>query len=497
MLDRRQHSALWGLCLLLLVFLGHDLACTPEPVQVRLVANQAPETIVTGAPADSSNASHRYHLYWYGADPDGRVVEYAVAVADSNIAPEPSDYHRTVATDSIIEFVANNDVVLAHSFWVFAIDDEGQRDETPARIYFNAVDVNRPVPLITSATKTVGGVADTLVLNDIYPTRALNAQGDTVLSSVRFTWTAFDPDLGGSIQAYRIKLSTENIFTEIPPDSMGVTYTGLPSGQYDFLVEAVDNAGAESLDPATWSWQVNFEPDTEIQFPMVVVDNRGNAEQFDPAPGQVAGEACAWPASVPTFRDSSRVIIFFDGSDLDGTIAGFSYRIFRTDIVRCATRRLPFSGIFPQGWVSLPERADTTNVFFTSNDFEIFVRSHDNEGKTDPTPATVKFHVNFKPDFADPRSAVFPAAGDSVPIGGADSLTVTFTCYDVESPPTVLSYRTELDGRFGQVVEQVSTPDDLRQRWQFPEVGEHSLRYLVSDPGRRADTLEVTFTVVP
>ena len=102
----------WGLFALFLGILY--VACTPEPEYTRVIPNQAPETYISGAPLDSSNAFHRFHVYWTGLDPDGEVVEYGIAVTDSNMVPELADYRRTSRTDTIIDFVANNEVVLSH-----------------------------------------------------------------------------------------------------------------------------------------------------------------------------------------------------------------------------------------------------------------------------------------------------------------------------------------------------------------------------------------------
>jgi len=462
------------------------VACTPEPEYTRVIPNQAPETYISGAPLDSANAFHRYHVYWVGLDADGEVVEYGVAVGDSNVVPEFSDYRRTTKTDTIIEFVANNEVVLSHSIWVFAVDNEGERDQTPDRKFFNAVDYNRPVPQIASAQKTVSGETGVLAVNDTLPSED---------SSVRFTWTATDPDLGGTIRSYRIKLSIENNFTEIPADSTGVTYSGLPSGNYEFLVEAVDNAGAESLDPARHPWVVNFEPDTRI-LRMVV------AGQEVPLLGQGPWSTCGWPPEVPTIRDSSRATFIYEGNDQDGTVTDFSYRIFRTDITRCAVLRGPFSNWITATAVSLPPPRpgsdDTTLTFFTSNDYEVLIRSRDNEVKPDGTPQGVQFRVNFPPTLRE--SALFPGPGaviDSSATAVNDSLDIRFAADDTETPPSQMSYRVVLDGRYGIVTGQVAADSLLYERWRFPSPGQHALLYTVSDPGRRGDTLLVNFTVVP
>ena len=480
----KQALSLWALFAFLLV--GLHLACTPEPEQTRVVPNQAPETNISGAPLDSANAYHRYHVFWSGFDPDGEVVEYGIAVTDSNIVPVLRDYRRTTRTDSIIEFTANNEVVLSHAIWVFAVDNEGERDPTPDRKYFNAVDINRPLPYITDATKTVGGETTALARNDTMPTAG---------SSVRIRWSATDADLGGSIQAYRIKLSTENTFSEIPPDSTSATYSGLPSGFYEFLVEAVDNAGAESLEPARWSWIVNYEPDT--RFVSVVVDG----EQLDLHAGQGPWAPCEWPEEVPTIRDSSRVLFFFEGNDKDGEVDGFSYRVVRTDIVRCSSRFGPFSVFFPQGFVSLPvappSNPDTLAAYFTSNDYEVFARSQDNEGKTDGTPPGFKFKVNFTPRLRP--SALFPGSGaviDSAQATPEGKLVVRFAADDVESPPVVMSYRVVLNGRYSLVVGPVNDESELLYEFDFPPAGQNAILYTVADPGRRSDSLTVSFTVL-
>jgi hypothetical protein len=274
-----------------------------------------------------------------------------------------------------------------------------------------------------------------------------------------------------------------------------VTYCDLPSGIYQFLVEAVDNAGAESQDPATWSWVVNREPDTRITG-MVV-----GGQMIDFTGGQVDGEPCEWPDGIPTIRDSSRVTLCYEGNDADGTIVGFSFRTRRVDIVRCSTRNPGFSARFPETCASLPvpiPGRDTLQVFLLSNDYEVFVRSHDNEGKADGTPPSVKFHVNFSPVLRP--SGLFPAPGaviDSSDTVVNDSLMVRFVADDVESPPSVLVYRVTLDGRPGTTVGPVTADSLLRQPWPFPAVGEHTIRYLATDPGKREHELNGTFTVVP
>jgi hypothetical protein len=239
---------------------------------------------------------------------------------------------------------------------------------------------------------------------------------------------------------------------------------------------------------------INFEPDTRI-LRMVV------AGQEVPILGQGPWSACAWPPEVPTIRDSSRVTFIYEGNDQDGSIVEFSYRIFRTDISRCALLRGPFSNWFPETAISLPPpRTGTqdTTTFFTSNDYEVLLRSRDNEAKPDGTPSGVKFRVNFPPILRE--SSLFPAPGavlDSSATAVNDSLDIRFIADDTETPPSQMSYRVVLDGRFGIVIGPVSADSLLYERWRFPSPGQHTVQYTVRDPGHRADTLAVNFTVVP
>jgi len=463
-----------------LVTIGVQQGCTPEPDQVRVIPNEPPETVASGAPLDSSSVFHRYHMFWAGFDPDGTVDRYFVAVADSNVVPTLPRYRATSRTDSIIVFTANNEVVLSHTFWVYAVDNEGARDQTPARVYFNAVDRNRPVPVITEARKTIDGIETALALNDTLPSSG---------ASVTICWTATDPDVGGSITAYRIKLSNESRFAEVPADQECVTYSGLPSGEYEFLVEAVDNAGAESLDPASFTWIVNREPDTRIT-QMFISNRDGFFEVTD------------FRNNPPQVRDSTRVLLFFEGNDADGEVVAFTTRVFRTDIERGSVRRFPFSTAFTENFVSHPigsvaDTSQTSQLRFFSNDYDLLVRSRDNEGKNDGTPDQVSLSVNFTPQFDLPALEPQDGAVLAYPADPATTpLVVKFRATDVESETTSLEYRAIIDGQlFGRVISNVPETQLQDQFLPFPEPGTHTIEFRVEDPGRRSAVRTHTFTI--
>jgi hypothetical protein len=114
--------------------------------------NQRPETTLTIIPEDSTLGLYRYHVYWRGEDPDGRVLRYIFAITDTLSRNEEENWDPTLAediehsfytekTDSI--FVFNSS--LGHAaFHISAIDDFGDKDRTPARAFFKVKDNGLP-----------------------------------------------------------------------------------------------------------------------------------------------------------------------------------------------------------------------------------------------------------------------------------------------------------------------------------------------------------------
>jgi hypothetical protein len=106
--------------------------------------NQRPETNLIVVPEDSSTGFYRYHVYWNGRDPDGRVIRYLFAITDTLTRDEGDDWDPELAedrdrgvyttkTDSIFLFDAERGRLAFH---VSAIDDFGFLDRSPARAFF-------------------------------------------------------------------------------------------------------------------------------------------------------------------------------------------------------------------------------------------------------------------------------------------------------------------------------------------------------------------------
>ena len=109
-----MHWRWWGiLVVFLMALVASSCRNTVDPDTDR---NRAPDTYLTAAPIDSvaggdpSKVPYRYKAHWSGADIDGEVVGFFVAVTEtippiSGIVrlppPKPQDYEFTTRTDSI------------------------------------------------------------------------------------------------------------------------------------------------------------------------------------------------------------------------------------------------------------------------------------------------------------------------------------------------------------------------------------------------------------
>ncbi len=161
-MKRRIDSMFASGALLLLLSLTLLYGCRafdPEPV----IVNRAPDTYLTGAPAETTGSGFRRHLYWYGTDRDGEVVQFIYAVTDSlardirrpEVDEEDAVFNPsldvttlrnnnirrvgwTTQTDSIFEFTVDRGATPSKeiTFHIVAVDDRGAIDPTPARLRF-------------------------------------------------------------------------------------------------------------------------------------------------------------------------------------------------------------------------------------------------------------------------------------------------------------------------------------------------------------------------
>jgi hypothetical protein len=277
--------------------------------------NKAPETWITAAPFDTITLDRtgvrpapgtipiRFHVYWAGGDQDGGVVGYYWAVVETLPmpvegttqrpplpGPRPSDYHYTTRTDSTFIFTVAEDIPdRQHAFFIYAVDDQGKPDPTPARFIFNALDRFPPLPVFESAcaTGTVyffsGGTLQSEVRTFCF-TDSLNFNTlptDTVPSGSRLTFRFHGEVtvLGGVIKGFRYKLDESELQPSDPeslyhkyvveyhvpaaerdPARLGADTSQVAPGTKVFTLRAVDQANGSR--DATRRFQLNFSPET-------------------------------------------------------------------------------------------------------------------------------------------------------------------------------------------------------------------------------------------
>ena len=322
-----------------------------KPLTPNVDRNQPPETWITAAPQDTITVRDvdgspkppripdipvKFHLYWAGSDPDGAVAGFYWAVVEtlplpppglSQIpplpGPKPSDYHFTTRSDSTFIFrVSEFAPSRQHAFFIYAVDNQGKADATPARVIFNAVDNFPPLPVIelapnvldqdlrikvhgprlAGATATgvvaqiVNGVLETrevtVNINDSLTTSNSGiATSDTVpaRSALTFHWRGEPTILGAEVTGFRYKLD-EPAFVSAPVESAGKTYAAgvARPGLKVFTLRALDQAGWKG--EISRRFQMNYTPDTWFAGP----DLKDPALTRDPATGELYYDVPDW-----------------------------------------------------------------------------------------------------------------------------------------------------------------------------------------------------------
>lgn len=267
--------------------------------------NEAPETWITAAPMDTLTVRDgygvptgpsypttipvRFHLYWAGADQDGSVAGFYYAVVETTAAPDesgyipslpgpkPGDYRFTTRTDSTFIFTVSELYTdRQHAFYIYAVDERGKPDATPAKFTFRAFDKYPPTPVIDQAVATgtivrltVSGdpVPDTDVrtLTHVYDRTVVPVDTAAGYSRLDFAWHAELRDPLMSVSGYRYKLD-ETAFQSVDSSVRAVTYgDGVVSGPVStgvkvFTLRALDQSGGAG--ETTRHFVMNYAPDT-------------------------------------------------------------------------------------------------------------------------------------------------------------------------------------------------------------------------------------------
>lgn len=374
-------------------------------------SNLPPETIISGAPAESTQAYYRVHLKWYGSDPDGSIDHFEYAVTDTNKIPGEdtpgfTGYFPTLRTDSVFVFTANLSQVLGHRFYVRAVDNQGKVDPTPAWAYFVALDTNFPNVTFTGGIGTwldrQGNLRTTPIRSSdrFAPTDTIGVGG-----SVSISWTGFDVDIGDSVTGFVYRLSTWPDFVggTLADTTASVSFArpeGASLGSYfsgreAFLVRAIDVADARTNPDSVRSFVVNFSPIAWVVDPDQVDPPVRRLVFTDQLTQQV------WPSGTYLSDGFKKIAFKYTGMDdprdqsLDPNnpsgITGFSYRLVKDG------GGLAFTDIAGRPYPQVNDKVFEPPSI-TSGNYLIQIRARDELGRDGPAD-TLRLNVNYVPYF--------------------------------------------------------------------------------------------------
>ncbi len=292
-------------------------AFEPETV----IVNHAPETYITGAPQEGLGGQFHFHLFWTGSDRDGHVERFVWALTDGTIQDlttdedeedtrfNPAEFsqtldigHWTTRTDTVFDFQIGQGSLRStdKTFHIVAVDDRGDFDRTPARLYFLSNALDTPyIEFYSSADQTpenrfadydtvgyglpfelswAGGTANT----NSYTAEQLAAT-DTLppldgLYGFKYRLPADVPCDEGSQDCWnptRLSQETnrpESYFSEVnqlafTSDNSGIDvfHRRLSPNVHTLLVNTIDVAGVEiPVSEQPLNFVINYDPETRI-----------------------------------------------------------------------------------------------------------------------------------------------------------------------------------------------------------------------------------------
>ncbi len=128
-------------------------------------ANMAPTVWLASAPPEGTESGYLVHLYWGGWDPDGQISHYEYCITNNETGQfvpadtvGPDKWNDVFSNDSTFLFTAdgqsnpnNNNMVQkferSHTFFIRAVDREGQPSSAPAYRSFTATTLSPEVRL--------------------------------------------------------------------------------------------------------------------------------------------------------------------------------------------------------------------------------------------------------------------------------------------------------------------------------------------------------------
>jgi hypothetical protein len=387
-------------------------SCRREPPS-NVDRNRAPETYITRAPAESSLAYYRVHLFWGGQDPDGSIAYYEFAITDSNEVPgfdleEGTGYTRTLKTDSLFTLSAEPAIeqqILGHRFYVRAIDNEGKFDPTPALAYFVAKNDCYPEvhfnPLGTDFATWVDKCG-----NEMIDTTLTGADTIGVEGSIRWTWGGSDCDPGGRVVGFEWKMSSQTRYQggTLADTQAEISFPPNASRRQTLQVRAIDDGGLRSFEDITRTVVLNFDPITWVLHP---TDTENDGSPVRGSWFQEGEGGAIWPSgtTLPDDGNVQEAVVFFAGYDdpRDRQVScdelgvhRYQYRILSRDDSFGTPAGQAYQQI-PGASLPFPEKNSQQYFGLKSGDHFILVRSVDDYLVADSTPETVLVKINYSP----------------------------------------------------------------------------------------------------
>jgi len=203
-------------------------SCIKKPIESP-VGNLPPETYCFIAHVDTvDTVPAKVTLYWMGNDPDGEVVGFYYAI-------NGKDTTFTTKTSETFTFnVPRGDTFATHTFEVWAVDNEGATDPTPAKV---TIPVRNTPPVAFFITEKL--------------------PPDTTLPVATFYFGATDIDGDWTVIGflYRLDYEPDTVMHFVGKDSASVFLTNIPEGHRTIYLWAVDESYALS-DTVSHTWYV-------------------------------------------------------------------------------------------------------------------------------------------------------------------------------------------------------------------------------------------------
>ncbi|HEY2954406.1 MAG TPA: hypothetical protein VGK89_04045 [Candidatus Eisenbacteria bacterium] len=221
------------------------------------------------------------------------VVETVGAAGDELMpplpGPKPRDYRYTAKRDSVFIFnVFEGSNNRQHAFYIYAVDNQGKADPTPARVIFNSLDRFPPIPIILQDSTYATGfvfhqdnvgdglnpvpapIETTVALRDTFSRGTTPRDVVPVGSLVNIEWTSAIAIADNPAVAYKYKIGEgeEVDFVEVPASITGTQYNTtdrnrIGAGVKIFTLRAIDQAGGARTSPETTRrFYMNLAPDT-------------------------------------------------------------------------------------------------------------------------------------------------------------------------------------------------------------------------------------------